>query len=90
VVASLRRCEVRRVGRHRPAKLTHGSSQLFPRRLAMADLCPRRANVAAFTSAVRRETARNARADLIGGLSPGRAGSVTPRYRGQHRCGAIW
>jgi hypothetical protein len=31
VVASLRRREVRRVGRHRPAKLTHGSSQLFPR-----------------------------------------------------------
>ena len=52
VVASLRRREVRRVGRHRPAKLTHGSSQFFPRRLARADVCPRRANVAALTSAV--------------------------------------
>jgi hypothetical protein len=59
------------------------------RRLARADVCPQRANVAAPTSAVRRETARNARADVISGLSPGRAGSATPRYRGQHRCGAI-
>jgi hypothetical protein len=89
VVASLRRREVRRAGRHRSAELTHGSSQLFPRRLARADVCPQRANVAALTSAVRRETAKNARADVISGLSPGRSGSATPRYRGQHRCGAI-
>jgi hypothetical protein len=32
---------------------------------------------------------RNARADVISGLSPGKSGSATPRYRGQHRCGAI-
>jgi hypothetical protein len=44
VVASLRRREVRRAGRHRSAELTHGSSQLFPRRLARADVCPQRAN----------------------------------------------
>jgi hypothetical protein len=90
VVASLRRREVCRAGRHRPAKLTNGASSLLPRRLARADVCPRRANVAALTSAVRRETARNARADVISGLSPGRSGSATPRYRGQHRCGAIF
>jgi hypothetical protein len=90
VVASFRRREVRRVGRHRPAELTHGSSQLLPRRLARADVCPQRANVAALTSAVRRETARNARADMMSGLPPGRSGSPAPRYRNQHRCGAIW
>jgi hypothetical protein len=56
---------------------------------ARAGLCPLRANAAALTSAVRRETARTARADAICGLSPGSSGSVTPRYRGQHRCGAI-
>ncbi len=56
---------------------------------ARAGLCPLRANAAVLTSAVRRKTARNARADVIGGLSPGRSGSATPRYRGQHRCGAI-
>jgi hypothetical protein len=39
--------------------------------------------------AVRRETAKSARADVNSGLSPGRSGSATPRYRGQHRCGAI-
>jgi hypothetical protein len=89
VVASLRRREVRRAGRHRPAELSNGGSQLFPRRLARADVCPRRTNVSALTSAVRREAARNARADVISGLSPGRSGSATPRYRGQHRCGAI-
>ena len=89
VVAALRRREVRRVGRHRSAELSNDASSLLPRRLARADLCPRRANVAALTSAVRRETARNARADVISGLSPGGSGSATPRYRGQHRCGAI-
>jgi len=89
VVASLRRREVCRAGRHRPAKLTNGASSLLPRRLARADVCPRRANVAALTSAVRRETARNAHADVISGLSPGSFGSATPCYRGQHQCGAI-
>jgi hypothetical protein len=56
VVASFRRREVCRVGRHRPAELTNGSSRLLPRRLARDGLCLRRANVAALTSAVRRET----------------------------------
>jgi len=89
VVASFRRREVRRAGRHRPAELTNGSSRLLPRRLARDDGCPQRGNVATLTSAVRRETAGSARADVISGLSPGRSGSATPRYRGQHRCGAI-
>jgi len=89
VVASLRRREVRRAGRHSSAELSNGASSLLPRRLARADVCPRRTNVAALTSAVRRETARNARAYVISGLSPRRSGLATPRCRGQHRCGAI-
>jgi hypothetical protein len=32
---------------------------------------------------------RNARADMMSGLSPGRSGSPAPRYQAQHRCGAI-
>jgi hypothetical protein len=89
VVASLRRREVCRAGRHRPAELTNGPSSLLPRRLARADVCPRRTNVPALTSAVRRKTARNARADVMSGLPPRRSESPVPSYRGQHRCGAI-
>jgi hypothetical protein len=56
VVASFRWREVRPAGRHRPAELTNDSSRRLPRRLARDGLCLRRANVAALTSAVRRQT----------------------------------
>ena len=32
---------------------------------------------------------RNPRADMMSGLPPGKSGPPAPRYRGQHRCGAI-
>jgi hypothetical protein len=48
-----------------------------------------RANVAALTSVVRRETPGNARAGMIDTLALGRSGSRARRYRGQHRCDAI-
>jgi hypothetical protein len=57
VVASFRRREVCQAGRHHSAELTNGASSLLPRRLARADVCPRRANVAALTLVRRREAA---------------------------------
>jgi len=83
VVASLRRDEVRRsCGRHAPPRLTHGSSQLFPR----ASPGPTSA-LDAQTSLpsrllFRRETARHARADVIGACRQADPGQQRRHYRG--------
>jgi hypothetical protein len=75
--------------RHRPAELTDGNSPPLPRRFVRADVCRRHANVAASTSAARRETPKSARAGAINTLALGESGSLPPLLQGQPQWGAI-